>query len=145
MVTQKYMEGKIREFEQQHQYRGYLTNNYDKEIIRRWKDEQARKDQKWRAINNYDDVVTLINRYDNIVASFEKADRGFYEDGFDMALALYDALQGLRKMAQFIEPKPWNTTKFTQVSEKEADALFARLDGIALRMSNVNLRRAMSD
>ncbi len=145
MVTEEYLKNKIKEFEQTHNYHGYLTNNYNKDISRRWKDEQARQNQKWQAINDNNDVIALINRYDNTVASFEKATHMFYEDGFDMALALYDVLQGLRKMAQFIEPKRWNTTKFTPISEEEADALFARLDGIAIRMSDVNLRRAMSD
>ena len=145
MVTQEYLENKINDFELHHQYRGYLTNNYDKEISRRWKDEQSRRNQKWQDVRNNADVYDLINRYDNIVTYYEDAEYSFYEDSFDMALSLYDAIQGLRKLAKFVEVKPWITTQFSPISVEEADDIFLRLDSIVLRMDDVNLRRAMSD
>ena len=62
-----------------------------------------------------------------------------------MALAAYRALQGLRKMAEFIDPRPYSQLKFTELSEDEVDGLFDRLNEIAKRMEKQNIRRMMQD
>ncbi len=145
MINKEYLENKIKDFEQRHQYMGYLTNSFDKELARRWQDEQAQKTRKWHAVNSNDDVVSLINRFDSVVSVYEGAKHGHYHDAFDMALALYDALLGFRKWAQFADESSFNSTNFTPISKDAADELFVRLASIASRMDKVNMKRAMSD
>ncbi len=145
VTTQKYLEDKIKEFERRHIYKSYLTNHSDKELARRWKEEQEHEFQKWRAIKSNTEVYRLIDVYNNVVTSIEKNKRSFIEDGFDMALALDNAIRGLRKMAQSIEPKTWSDSKFISVSNREVDEIFERLDKIAARMNAINCKRAMRD
>ena len=62
-----------------------------------------------------------------------------------MALAEYRALQGLRKMAQFIDSGRVGEVEFTPLSEAEIDNLFDRMKGIIIRMNQQNEHRAMQD
>ena len=146
MEIGKYITLKLEEFEKSHNYMGYLTQITDRDLQRQWKQELQEKDVNWRQINCTQDVLDLINRFDGTVSFVENHVKvGLIEDGFNMSLALYRALQGIRKMAQFADPKPWHqTTKFA-VSTEEVDDIFNRLEEITKRMGSQNMRRAMQD
>lgn len=83
-------------------------------------------------------------RFEGVVQFVEenvKFGSGHIEDGYGMALAEYHALQGLRKMAQFIGPG----SEFAPLSEAEIDSLFDRMDSAVSKMNNQNMRRMMQD
>ncbi len=145
-----YIEEKIKVIESTSDPRGYLVRlaSGDTEIRRMWKAEIERDNTCWRNINSNDDVIDLIDRFDGCVHFVEENvpfGRGHIEDGYNMALAEYRALQGLRKLAQFIDARPFNQTNFTPMSENEIDELFNRMNRIIDRMDQQNLRRAMQD
>jgi len=145
MEIGNYISQKIVEFNKAHYYQGYLNSTVP-EIARMWKEEQRLKDTKWRSINSNKDVMELIDRYDGKVSFVEKhITVGHVEDGYNMALILHDAIQGLRKLALFVDAKPWNNTGFSKLSMEEVDTIFNRLEGITHRMQEQNQRRAMMD
>lgn len=146
METGKYISEKLRRFQETHYYMGYLNHSGDPVSKRRWKQEQQEDTRKWQEIKCNQDVLDLINHYDGTVSLIEKyAKVGHIDDAYDMALALHDALRGLRKMSQFVDRHPWSTDGFSEISIDEVDALFDRLESIAARMQTQNLRRAMQD
>lgn len=145
MTTGEYISEKIESFQRNNYYYGYLTST-DPEIKNMWKNEQNNKDKKWRDIQSNDDVLKLIDLFESSVSFVEKyVKQGHIEDGYNMALALDNALQGLRKLARNIDPRPWNKTEFTPMTTQEIDAIFDRLEAIAVRMSKQNMKRAMQD
>ena len=145
MTTGEYISEKISTFQRNHCYTGYLTCR-DSDIQRMWQTEKNRENEKWRAIKNNDDVLKLIDAFESTVSYVEKYVKlGNIEDGYRMALALYNAIQGLHKLAKNIDPHPWNKTEFMPMTTQEVDAIFDRLEAIAARMSEQNARRAMQD
>ena len=145
MTTGEYISEKIESFQRNNYYYGYLTST-DPEIKNMWKNEQNNKDKKWRDIQSNDDVLKLIDLFESSVSFVEKyVKQGHIEDGYNMALALDNALQGLRKLANNVDPHPWNQTEFTPMTTEEIDDIFDRLEAIAVRMNEQNMRRAMQD
>lgn len=144
MKSGEYLSEKLREFTGRHYYQGYLTIP-DRELERRWKAESANRDQKWRRIKSNRDVFDLIDRYDSAVSFVEEHVKvGHIEDAFNMALALHNALQGLRKLAQATDT-PFPPDGFSPLSPEEIDAVFDRLERITERMDQENMKRAMAD
>lgn len=146
----EYIEEKIKILERTSDPKGYLIRlaSADTEIRRLWKAETEKDNTCWRNINSNDDVIDLIERFDGQVRFVEDNvpyGCGHIEDGYNMALAEYRAIQGLRKMAQFIDSHTFNQTNFTPMSENEIDKLFDRINIIIDRMNQQNLRRAMQD
>jgi len=147
----EYIEKKLSSFlKEMGDPQGYLARlaGVDKEIGRMWKIECGRKNTEWGRIRTNQDVISLINIFDNTVQSIKENVRfgdGHIEDGYYMALAEFKALQGLRKLAQFIDPSPFNRTEFTMLTENEVDELFERMKNIAKRMNQENIRRMMQD
>ena len=144
------IEEKIKNFEEKYYPKRYLGGlaSVDSEIKRMWRDECAKDNQCWRRVETNEDVIRLIDAFESAVYFVEKNVRfgdGHIEDGYRMALAAYRALQGLRKMAEFIDPRPYSQLKFTELSEDEVDGLFDRLNEIAKRMEKQNIRRMMQD
>lgn len=146
METGKYITEKLKQFNATHYYMGYLNDSYDADIKRMWKIEQQQNDRKWQEIKCNQDVLKLIERFDGAVSFVEQHVKvGHIEDAYNMALALHDALRGIRKLAQFVDKRPWSTSNFTEMSISEVDELFDRLERIAIRMEQQNFRRAMQD
>lgn len=146
----EYIEEKIKKLQERGDPKGYLSRlaSTDTEIRRLWKAEVQKDNTCWRNINTNADVIDLIEHFDGQVRFVEDNapyGSGHIEDGYNMALAEYRAIQGLRKMAQFIDPNPFNQTHFTPISENEIDRLFERMNSIVDRMNNQNFRRAMQD
>ena len=145
-----YIESKISKIEEISNAKGYLSRlaNGDADIRRLWRDDLENDNAHWRKINSNDDVIDLINRFDGQVQFVEKHVPFGSEniiDGYNMALAEYRAVQGLRKMAQFIDPSPCNPTKFTPISEEEIDKLFERMITIINRKNQQDFLRAIQD
>lgn len=145
-----YIIEKINEFEKKYHLQYCLNSlaSVDSEISRMWKQESSQNNECWRRINTNDDVIQLVDFFDRSVRFVEENVRfgdGHIEDGYNMALAGYRAIQGFRKMAEFIDPKPWNKSGFAELSETEVDTLFNRMNEIAERMNKQNSRRAMQD
>lgn len=146
MELDKYIENKLQQFVSTHPYSGYLNIQNDRELQRKWKNEQSQRDLLWRQITCNDDVFSLIDRFDGSVSFVEKhVEIGHIEDGFNMALALYRALLGIKKLSQFCLPRTYHTTNFTPLSVEEVDFMFNRLDSIYTRMQEQNTKRAMQD
>lgn len=146
----EYIEEKIKKLQERGDPKGYLSRlaSTDTEIRRLWKAEVQKDNTCWRNINTNADVIDLIECFDGRVRFVEDNvpyGSGHIEDGYNMALAEYRAIQELRKMAQFIDPNPFNQTHFTPISENEIDRLFERMNSIVDRMNNQNFRRAMQD
>ena len=146
----EYIEEKIKKLQERGDPKGYLSRlaSTDTEIRRLWKAEVQKDNTCWRNINTNADVIDLIEHFDGQVRFVEDNvpyGSGHIEDGYNMALAEYRAIQGLRKMAQFIDPNPFNQTHFTPISENEIDRLFERMNSIVDRMNNQNFRRAMQE
>ena len=146
----EYIEEKIKKLQEKGDPKGYLSRlaSSDTEIRRLWNAEVEKDNTCWRSINTNADVIDLIDRFDGRVRFVEDNvpyGSGHIEDGYNMALAEYRAIQGLRKMAQFIDPSPFNKTQFTPMSESEIDELFERINSIIGRMNQQNFRRAMQD
>lgn len=147
MGMKEYLEGKIAEFEKKHYYKGYLSST-NPELKRRWKEEEKNRDRKWRQIESNKDVYDLIERFDGAVSFVEKfvePGYGHIEDGFNMSLALYNAIWGLKKLAQFADRYSWSTHGFSEITEQEVDNIFSRLEEIYIRMDKMNMRRASQD
>lgn len=149
-MMKEYFEVKIKKIQEKSDPEGYLSRlaSSDTEIRRLWKTEKENDNVCWRNINTNDDVMNLVNHFDGQVRFVEKNvpyGSGHIEDGYNMALAEYRAIQGLRKMAQFINPSPFHKTSFAPLSEIEIDELFDRMNSIIDRMNQQNLRRAMQD
>ncbi len=149
-IMKEYIEEKIKKLQERGDPKGYLSRlaSTDTEIRRLWKAEVQKDNTCWRNINTNADVIDLIECFDGRVRFVEDNvpyGSGHIEDGYNMALAEYRAIQGLRKMAQFIDPNPFNQTNFTPISENEIDRLFERMNSIVDRMNNQNFRRAMQD
>ena len=145
-----YIEMKIKAFLEKSNPERYIAQlaNGNLEIRRMWKSEQDNTHVNWRRINNNQDVIDLIDRFDREVESVEdnvQFGDGHIEDAYHMALEEYKALQGLRKLAKFITPSPFNNSAFTKLSDSEIDELFERMDKIVERMNIQNQRRAMQD
>ncbi len=145
MEIGKYIEAKIDEIKQKHYYAGWL-NHTDADLKRRWKSDKEELDAEWQKIKTNKDVFDLIDRFDGTVSWVEKyVTVGHIEDAYNMALAFHKALTALRKMSQNMEVCSFIKTEFTRISEEEVNDIFARLDSIATRMDEQNMRRAMSD
>lgn len=149
-IMKEYIEEKIKKLQERGDPKGYLSRlaSTDTEIRRLWKAEVQKDNTCWRNINTNADVIDLIEHFDGQVRFVEDNvpyGSGHIEDGYNMALAENRAIQGLRKMAQFIDPNPFNQTHFTPISENEIDRLFERMNSIVDRMNNQNFRRAMQD
>lgn len=145
-----YIESKISKIEETSNAKGYLSRlaNGDADIRRLWREELENDNAHWRKINSNDDVIDLINRFDGQVQFVENHvpfGNGNIIDGYNMALAEYRAVQGLRKMAQFIDPSLCNPTKFTPISEEEIDKLFERMITIINRKNQQDFLRAIQD
>lgn len=80
----------------------------------------------------------------NCVSFVERLKIGHIEDGYNMALALYNALQGLKKMAQCINISG-EYADFAEISIEDIDQMFNYLEKITVRMNDQNTRRAMQD
>lgn len=147
MGMKEFLEGKIAEFEKNHFYKGYLSST-DPEIKRRWKEEEKIRDRKWCEIKSNKDVYDLIDQFDGAVSIVEKfvwPGHGHIEDGFNMSLALYNAIRGLKKLAQFVDRHSGSADGFSEITEQEVDKIFSRLEEIYVRMEEMNMRRAMQD
>ena len=146
----EYIEEKIKKLQATSNPKSYLMTlaSSNAELRRLWKAEVEKDNACWRKINTNADVIDLIDRFDGQV-HFVEANvpygYGHIEDGYNMALAEYRAIQGLRKMAQFIDPSPFIRTQFTPMSENEIDELFERMDSIISRKNQQDVRRAMQD
>jgi len=115
-----------------------------------WTSEKNNKNIFWQKINSNEDVIKLIEEFDGSVRFVEKNvpfGCGHIEDDYRMTLAEYRLIQGLRKMANCIDPAPYLNlqTEFTAMSEEEINELFNRIEKIIVRMKEQNLRRAMQD
>lgn len=146
----EYIEDKIRNFISDNNFAGYLERlaSVDSDIKAYWKAEKNRNNEVWRNIRTNKDVLDLIDRFDGVVTFVEEYvpfGKGHIEDAYNMALAEYRALQGLTKLARFIDPSQFNNTEFTMLSESDIDAIFERMTEIATRMNQQNMRRAMQD
>ncbi len=145
MEIGKYIETKIIEIKTMYPYQFWL-NSYDSEIKHNWKKYLNNKDAEWSNINNNKDVFDLIDRFEGAVSFVENVvKKGHIIDSFNMALAFHKALTGLTKMSKFIDYEHYNQTKFDKITEEDVDKIFSRLESIAKRMNEQNLRRAMSD
>lgn len=152
MNMKEYIEQKIQEIEHMANPGYYLQSvaSSNSDLRRMWKEEVNKKDLKWRKVNTNQDVYDLIDRFDGAVSFVENHvpyGAGHIEDGYNMMLGLYNALQALRKLAQFVDQisKPWSNTGFSNISEAEVDEMFVRLKSIIKRMEDQNMRRAMQD
>ena len=90
----------------------------------------------------------MIDRFDgqvSFVENYVPYGAGITEDGYKMALAEYRAMQGLQKMAQFINAGRVGGVEFTPLSETEIDDLFERMKGIIYRKNRQNERRGYED
>ena len=146
----EYIEAKIAKMQETSNAEAYLSRlaSSDIEIRQLWKAEREKDDAFWRNIRTNIDVINLIDRFDGQVRFVEEHihyGSGHIEDGYNMALAEYRAIQGLRKMARFIDPSPFHQTEFVLLSETEVDKLFDRMNDIIKRMNRQNMRRAMQD
>ena len=113
-----------------------------------WKRDRAKSEAKQREIRTNDDVISLIDRFDDAVDhvdEYMQSGPGCIEDAYDMYLAAYNAIRGLRKLAQFTDPFLCFESGFSELSEDEVDQLFDRMNDIAKRMDALNMRRAMQD
>ena len=149
-LIKQYIESKIIELQKVSDPKGYLTRlaSVNPEFRRLWRSELDKDNECLRKINTNDDVIKLIDLFEGQVQFVEKYvpfGSGHAEDGYKMALAEYRALQGLRKMAQFIDPHVCNTTNFTPLSEAEIDKLFNRMVSIIARKDQQDMRRMMQD
>ena len=149
-IMREYIEAKIAKMQEISNPEVYLSllAHSDTEIRELWKEERKKDNACWRNIRTNKDVIDLIERFDGRVCFVEKNipyGSGHIEDGYNMALAQYRAIQGLRKMAQFIDPSPFSQTEFVLLSETEIDKLFDRMNDIVKRMNEQNMRRAMQD
>ncbi len=149
-MMKEYIESKIIELQKVSDPKGFLTRlaSVNPEFRRLWRSELDKDNECWRKINSNNDVIKLIDLFEGQVQFVEKYvpfGSGHVEDGYKMALAEYRALQGLRKMAQFIDPSPFNPTNFTLLSETEIDELFDRMVNIIKRKDQQDMRRMMQD
>ncbi len=146
----EYIEAKIAKMQETSNPEVYLSSlaHSDTEIRELWKEERKKDDACWRNIKTNKDVIDLIERFDGSVRFVEEHvpfGSGHIVDGYNMALAQYRAIQGLRKMARFIDPSPFHQTEFVLLSETEIDKLFDRMNDIIERMNQQNTRRAIQD
>lgn len=145
-----YIESKINELLKTSNPEGYIKilASMDADIRRLWQSERSNDNRYWSQVNSNKDITDLIDNFDGKV-SFVENHVPFgcsnIEDGYNMALAEYRAIQGLRKLAQFIDPNPFSKTNFTLLSEKEIDELFDRMYSIIKRRDQQDTRRAMQD
>ena len=145
-----YFEDKLTDLEKESNPEAHLrrlTCN-DVELRKKWEHEQSINYSYFQTIKTNNDVIDLIDRFDWQVSFAE--DRVPYgawiaEDTYNMALAEYRALQGLRKMAKFIDKGKVSQVEFAPLSEAEIDNLFDRMKGIILRMNKQNGLRGMQD
>ena len=117
MGMKEYLGGKIAEFEKKHFYKGYLSST-DPKLKRRWKEEKN-WDRKWCEIKSNKDAYDLIDQFDgavSIVEKFVRPGHGHIEDGFNMSLVLYNAIQGLKKLVQFVDRHLWSTDRFSEIT-----------------------------
>lgn len=120
----------------------------DTDLQKKWRNERKNNDSYWAKINSNDDVIALIDYFDEQVSFMEgRLPYGsmIAEDKYIMALAEYRAVQGLRKMAQFIDKGKVSQVEFTALSKAEIDALFERMKRIILKMNQQTELRAMQD
>lgn len=150
IIMKKYIEAKIKKLLETSDPKGYLMRlaSSNQELHGLWEKELEMDNACWQRINTNEDVINLIDRFDGQVHFVEDNvpyGSGHIEDGYNMALAEYRAIQGLRKMAQFIDSSHFTQTKFVPLSETEIDELFERINDIITRMNQQNFRRAMQD
>ena len=145
-----YIESKINELLKTSNPEGYIKilASMDADIRRLWKSERSNDNRYWSQVNSNKDIIDLIDNFDgkvSFVENYVPFGCSNIEDGYNMALAEYRAIQGLQKLAQFIDPNPFNKTNFTLLSEKEIDELFDRMYSIIKRRDQQDTRRAMQD
>lgn len=149
-MLKEYIEKKIDAYKKISNPESHLSSlaSSDSEISRLWKTECEKNNYNWSKISTNEDVIELIDRFEGQVHFVENNvpyGSGNIIDGYNMSLAEYHALQGLRKLAQFIDPHPWSKTEFKVLSKSEIDELFDRMEQIVKRMNEQNFRRAMQE
>lgn len=145
-----YIEQKINDLRKVSDPEAYIRRlSYnDKELEKKWKCEQSNNYTYIQTIKTNDDVIDLIDRFDgqvSFVENYVPYGAGITEDGYKMALAEYRALQGLQKMAQFVDAGRVGGVEFAPLSETEIDDLFERMKGIIHRKNRQNERRGYED
>ena len=121
----------------------YLNNmvSFDNEFKRMWKRDKAAFD--YAGIEDNAKVMDYVQKFENSVYFVETfVKRGIQEDDYNMYVSLYKALKALFKMAQNIDN---DHCQFKEMSIQEIDDVFSKLEDVAQRMNNVNMRRAMQD
>ncbi|RDU23728.1 hypothetical protein [Anaerosacchariphilus polymeriproducens] len=139
-----YIFGKITEFKQnicnpEAHLNNMASNN--KEFKKRW--EKDRQSMDYAGILDNEEVLRQVEMFEgsvNFVEAYVK--RGHIEDAYNMWKQLYDALTALFKMAQNMNN---SYCKFREISTDEVDEIFGKLEAVAKRMDQANMRRAMQD
>ena len=120
----------------------------DPEIKREWSSLQQRRNIEWEQIKNIDDVYRLIDVFKNTVESINQIPFGnlHVQDKYEMDVALYRVLQGLRKIAKLkgtitlFQPE-W----VRSISESEIDNMAETIITTINKMKSISVRKAMQD
>lgn len=141
---QKYMLDKISNFKAKVCNPEEQLNNMascDKEFMRMWKRDKESID--YAGITNNEKVMDYVQKFEGSVYFVENhVKRGHIEDAYNMYESLYKVLIALFKMAQNMD-NPY--CEFEEISIQDVDEIFNKLEKIAQRMENANMRRAMQD
>lgn len=113
----------------------------DKEFKRMWKRDKESLD--YAGITNNEKVMDYVQKFEGSVYFVENyVKRGHVEDDYNMYESLYKALTALFKMAQNMDN---SYCEFEEISIQDVDEIFNKLEEIAQRMKNANMRREMQD
>ena len=103
-------------------------------MLRRWlqfKDRYAESDREWSKIKSCQDVEFLIKYFENCVLTspFDIRTRNAYK--FEMLVAQYKAMRGLRKWCQAIDGNPISPNpNFPKLNESDVEEIISRLEKI---------------
>lgn len=138
---QKYINDKLQKFIQVYDVEGSLNLYNDKDLKRMWKKDSLKIKNQWQDIKCYMDVKEAVDSYVATVSRFQNIP-GVLEDAYMMDIALYKAINAIKKMRQCYDSA---TFDFEEQSKENIDYLFDQLNFGEKLMQDINMRRLMQD
>lgn len=139
MTEEQYIKNKLAEINSTYNVLGHLGRYSDKDIKKRWKEDEKRTYNLWLSVKSVSDVERFVNQFIATVKQFENIN-GLFQDAYVMDLSLYRAENAIQKMAQCYNDDEFD---FETFKENDIDNMFNTLYEGIKSMEKVNQHRAM--
>ena len=146
--TSAYINDAIKRIQSEYNPESSISRLNDTEIQREWSSFQHDANNFWRRINTLEDVRRLIDVFKNTVESVDKTPFGclHVQDEYDMAIALYKVIHGLRKITVAMDTITClQPEEFRIITESDVDNMTEIIMTTIGKMKSIIVRKAMQE